>query len=70
MRGSRHRVEVECASDLTRGMTIVDRLGVNSDAINGPVWGAAAGGSAGVDILWTFNSAKFKSMLKVALARL
>ena len=30
-------------SELTRGMTVVDRLGVNSDAINGQVWGAAAG---------------------------
>ncbi len=66
---SRHRVAIECASELTRGMTVVDRLGVNSDAINGPVWGAAAGESAGADILWTFDSAKFKSMLKAALAR-
>ncbi len=67
---SRHRVAIECSSELTRGMTVVDRLGVNSDAINGPVWGAAAGGSAGADILWTFDSTKFKSMLKGALARL
>ncbi len=65
---SRHRVAIECASELTRGMTVVDRLGVNSDAINGPVWGAAAGESAGADILWTFDSVKFKSMLKAALA--
>ncbi|HKN31440.1 MAG TPA: nucleoside hydrolase [Roseiarcus sp.] len=65
---SRHRVAIECASALTRGMTVVDRLGVNSDAVNGHVWGAAAGESAGADILWTFDSAKFKSMLKAALA--
>ena len=65
---SRHRVAIECSSELTRGMTVVDRLGVNSDAINGHVWGAAAGESAGADILWTFNSAKFKSMLNAALA--
>ncbi len=64
---SRHRVAIECASDLTRGMTVVDRLDVNSDAINGHVWGAAAGESAGADILWTFDSAKFKSMLRAAL---
>jgi len=64
---SRHRVAIECASELTRGMTVVDRLGVNSDAINGPVWGAAAGQSAGADILWTFDSAKFKAMLTAAL---
>ena len=65
---SRHRVAIECSSELTRGMTVVDRLGVNSDAINGPVWGPAAGESAGADIVWTFDSAKFKSMLKAALA--
>ena len=65
---SRHRVAIECSSELTRGMTVVDRLGVNSDAINGHVWGAAAGESAGADILWTFDSAKFKSMLNAALA--
>jgi purine nucleosidase len=65
---SRHRVAIECASDLTRGMTVVDRLGVNSDAINADVWGAAAGQSDGADILWTFDSARFKAMLKAALA--
>jgi purine nucleosidase len=65
---SRHRVAIECASDLTRGMTVVDRLGVNSDAINADVWGAAAGQSDGADILWTFDSARFKAILKAALA--
>ncbi len=65
---SRHRVAIECASELTRGMTVVDRLGVNSDAINGPVWGPVAGESDGADVVWTFDSAKFKAMLKVALA--
>ena len=64
---SRHRVAIECSSELTRGMTVVDRLGVNSDAINGPVWGAAAGESAGADIVWTFDSSKYKSMLRAAL---
>ena len=65
---SRHRVAIETQSELTRGMTVVDRLGVNSDAINGPVWGPAAGESAGADIVWTFDSARFKAMLKAALA--
>jgi purine nucleosidase len=65
---SRHRVAIETQSELTRGMTVVDRLGVNSDAINGPVWGPAAGESAGADVVWTFDSARFKSMLKTALA--
>jgi hypothetical protein len=49
-------------------MTVVDRLGVSADAINANVWGAAAGESDGADILWTFDSAQFKAMLKAALA--
>ena len=64
---SRHRVAIETQSELTRGMTVVDRLGVNSDSINADVWGAAAGESQGVDVLWTFNSTKFKAMLNSAL---
>jgi hypothetical protein len=47
-------------------MTVVDRLGVASDAVNAAVWGAAAGESGGVDVLWTFDSAKFKAMLTAA----
>jgi purine nucleosidase len=65
---SRHRVAIECASELTRGMTVVDRLGVSADATNAEVWDAAAGESTGADILWTFDSARFKTMLKEALA--
>ena len=65
---SRCRVAIETQSELTRGMTVVDRLGVSSDAINADVWGAAAGESEGADVLWTFDSPKFKAMLKAALA--
>jgi purine nucleosidase len=64
---SRHRVAIECGSELTRGMTVVDRLGVGQDDINRHVWAAhAAEGSA--DIAWTFDSARFKAMLRTALA--
>jgi purine nucleosidase len=65
---SRHRVAVECDSELTRGMTVVDRLNVSSDDNNAEVWRAAAGESEGADILWTFDSRRFKAMLKAALA--
>ena len=44
---SRHRVAIETQSELTRGMTVVDRLNVSADAINAEVWGAAAGESRG-----------------------
>ena len=65
---SRHRIAIETQSELTRGMTVVDRLGVNSDATNADVWRAVAGESAGADIVWTFDAPRFKAMLKAALA--
>jgi hypothetical protein len=49
-------------------MTVVDRLGVSADAINGPVWDAAAGERGAADILWTLDSRRFKAMLKAVLA--
>ncbi len=52
---SRRRVAIETHSELTRGMTVVDRLGVNSDPINADVWREAAGESDGADVLWTFE---------------
>jgi len=62
---SRHRVAIECESELTRGMTVVDRLNVSGDDNNRDVWAAE---SAGVDVLWTLDAAKFKAMLKSALS--
>ena len=64
---SRHRVAIECASELTRGMTIVDRLNVSEDENNASLWRAQAG-EAKADVVWTFDSARFKAMLKAALA--
>jgi purine nucleosidase len=64
---SRHRVEIECASQLTRGMTVVDRLNVSADANNKDAWRAAIVSGASADICWTFDSAAFKAMLKAAL---
>jgi purine nucleosidase len=65
---SRHLVEVECASELTRGMTVVDRLNVAADDNNREVWRPALANPAKADICWTFDSARFKAMLKGALA--
>ena len=64
---SRHRVAIECESDLTRGMTVVDRLNVTGDDNNAHVWKAHAS-ERKADIVWTFDSIKFKAMLKAALA--
>jgi purine nucleosidase len=65
---SRHVVEIECASELTRGMTVVDRLNVAADDNNRQTWNAALKSGAKADVCWTFDSTRFKAMLKRALA--
>jgi purine nucleosidase len=66
---SRHFVEIECASELTRGMTIVDRLNVGADDNNRLAWRDALAGGVKADICWTFDAAGYKAMLKRALAK-
>ena len=65
---SRHLVEVECASELTRGMTIVDRLNVSHDASNRIAWKRALDAGVKTDVCWTLDSAGFKAMMLRALA--
>ena len=65
---SRHLVEIECASELTRGMTIVDRLNVAHDENNRGPWADALAAGNKADICWTFDAAAYKAMLKRALA--
>ena len=64
---SRHFVEIECASEITRGMTIVDRLNVSGDANNAAAWGDAHKAGAKTDVCWTFDAAAYKRLLKNAL---
>ena len=66
---SRHRVEIECASELTRGMTVVDRLNVSRRRQQRQTLGGDAELAApSADICWTFDAVGFKAMLKRALA--
>jgi purine nucleosidase len=65
---SRHLVEVECASELTRGMTIVDRLNVTHDASNRVAWKRVLDAAVLTDVCWTLDSAGFKAMMLKALA--
>jgi purine nucleosidase len=64
---SRHLVEIECASELTRGMTVVDRLNVAHDDNNKLAWRDALSAGRTADICWTFDAAGYKAMLKRAL---
>jgi purine nucleosidase len=68
LRWSRHLVEIETQSALTRGMTVIDRLGVAHDQNNRAAWREALSSGDKSDICWTFDSARYKAMLKAALA--
>jgi purine nucleosidase len=65
---SRHLVEIECASELTRGMTVVDRLNVSHDENNRAAWADALAAPNKADVCWTFDAPAYKRMLKQALA--
>jgi len=49
---SRHSVAIECNSDLTRGMTVVDRLGVAADPRNSVVWSEVIRRGQKIEICW------------------
>jgi len=56
---SEHYWDVETESELTRGMTVVDRLDVAEDARNREVWTGARKGK----IVWTIDNARWKRAL-------
>ncbi len=64
---SRHLVEIECGSELTRGMTIVDRLNVSHDANNAVAWKRALDAGVKTDVCWTIDAARFKALMIDAL---
>jgi len=69
-RTSRHAVEIECESELTRGMTVVDALDVVPRGLGDPSgWPAAAvSGKPHVTVVWQIDVARFKERLFRALA--
>src|SRR4051794_29198873 len=58
---SEHHVEIECESELTRGMTVVDRLNVSRDPRNRGVWSSVA--PAPVDVVWKIDIPRWKELL-------
>lgn len=60
---SSHRVEIEVASELTRGMTVVDWLGVAEDERNRAVWQ----GAREALVVWSIDNARWKQRLYEAL---
>jgi inosine-uridine nucleoside N-ribohydrolase len=64
---SPHFLEVETESELTCGMTVVDRLNVAHNERNREVWSAALAGGHRAKIVWTIDNARWKQALFDAL---
>lgn len=67
LKASRHYVDIETASELTRGMTVVDRLGVSHDDRNRVTWSSLLQGAPNASICWQLDVPMFKEMLYRAL---
>lgn len=64
---SAHFVEVETDSELTRGMTVVDRLNVAKDERNREVWAQSIEGGHNAKIIWTIDNVRWKHALFASL---
>ncbi|MDH3734069.1 MAG: nucleoside hydrolase [Gemmatimonadota bacterium] len=62
-RGSRHHVMIETGSELTRGMTVVDQLGVCGEPQNRATWGDRADREAWTRVTWEIDVSSFKQLL-------
>ena len=64
---SSHHVEIECASELTRGQTVVDRLNVADDERNRGVWSTFRGRPRNVSVCWAIDIPRWKTLLYKSL---
>jgi purine nucleosidase len=64
---SDHYVDVETQSDLTRGMTVVDRLNVADDVRNQATWAPVLAGKRKSKVCWTIDNQRWKQALDSAL---
>jgi purine nucleosidase len=58
-----HYWDVETESELTRGMTVVDRLNVAGDDRNREVWAEQIGSGRKGKIVWTIDNSRWKESL-------
>jgi purine nucleosidase len=65
---SEHYVEIEVSSELTRGMTLVDRLNVATDSRNKSVWADTTEHERKIRVCWGLDIPKWKELLFSALA--
>ncbi len=64
---SRHYVDIETATELTRGMTVVDRLGVAADDRNRATWAELVDAGSQAKVYWSIDAARWKQALYRAL---
>lgn len=64
---SEHYIDVETSSELTRGMTVVDRLNVASNDRNRAIWAPVLAGDKRAKIYWTIDNKRWKQALFSAL---
>lgn len=62
-----HYVDVETTSELTRGMTVVDRLNVAGNDRNKTVWADVVKQGVKAKVIWTMDVARWKRALTAAL---
>jgi len=61
-------VDIETQSELTRGMTVVDRFGVTPDERNAPAWGEVTAREKSVTVCWSLDVARWKTLLRQSLS--
>jgi purine nucleosidase len=64
---SQHYVDVETHSELTRGMTVIDRLNVAADDRNRAVWAPLLEKKCKAKVCWTLDNQRWKQALFSAL---
>jgi len=64
---SSHYVEIETQSELTRGMTVVDRLNVAADDRNRALWAQVQQKGSKAKVCWTLDTRRWKHALFSAL---
>ncbi len=64
---SANYVDVEASSELTRGMTVVDRLNVAGNERNRAVWAPVLKKGVNAKVVWTIDNARWKQALFSAL---
>jgi len=64
---SRHYVDVETGSELTRGMTVVDRLNVAGNHRNSAIWAGLLAKNPNASVCWSLDVKRWKDALFSAL---